>query len=188
MGKTACLLVLCAAVVVGCTSGASGPRGTSGTSGTRAVTGASATGGGLAQSAACSYTSNSAIGYSATPPAGFQTVLRKIMVMPASPQPATSAGQGSWAYFSKTAVLIRAGTGPVLVSVPSSWRGRAAITWGSAGQVESLTLTACAQPAGVWDVFAGGLYLRTNKGCVPVQFRLGGRTVTVTYGVGRDCR
>jgi len=179
MGKTACVLVMGAAVVAGCTSG---------TSGTRPVTRASTTGGGLAQSAACSSTSNSAIGYSATPAAGFRTVLKRVMVMPTSPQPAASAGQGKWAYFSKTAVLIRAGTGPVSVSVPPSWRGRAAITWGSAGQVESLTLTACAQPGDVWDVFAGGLYLRTNKACVPVQFRLGGHTDTVIYSVGRDCQ
>jgi hypothetical protein len=179
MGKTACVLVMGAAVVVGCTSG---------TSGTRPVTRASTAGGGLAQSAACSYTSNSAIGYSATPPAGFRTVLKRVMVMLTSPQPAASAGQGKWAYFSKTAVLIRAGTGPVSVSVPPSWRGRAAITWGSAGQAESLTLTACAQPGDVWDVFAGGLYLRTNKACVPVRFRLGGHTDTVIYSVGRDCQ
>ena len=134
------------------------------------------------------YTSNSAIGYNATAPAGFQTVLKKVMVMPTSPQPATSAGPGRWAYFSKTDVLIRAGTGPVSVSVPPSWRGRAAITWGSVGQVESLTLTACARPGDGWDVFAGGLYVRTNKACVPVRFRLGGHTDTVIYDIGRDCR
>ena len=172
MGKTACAFLICAAVVAGCGSGGV-PSG-------HPVPTLSAV--------PCSYTADGVIGVQTTPPAGFRAVLKNIRVMTTSLEQAAPMPPGKWPYFSKTAMLIWAGTGPVSVSVPASWRGRAAISWGSFGQVETLTLGACASPGGVWDAFAGGLYLRTTKACVPVQFRLGGRTVTVTYGVGRECR
>jgi hypothetical protein len=103
-------------------------------------------------------------------------------------RPVPVPGNEPWRYWQKRGLLILAGTGPVSVSVPSSWRGRAAITWGDNGIVSSLVLTACRVPSGVWDAFAGGIYTRTVTACVPLVFTLGGRSVTVRFNLTGRCR
>jgi hypothetical protein len=68
-----------------------------------------------------------------------------------------------------------------------SWRQRARIDFGR-DNGSTLTLTACSQrPAGLWDAYAGGLYLRTAAACVPVVFRIGNRSAAVYFSVGRNC-
>jgi hypothetical protein len=75
----------------------------------------------------------------------------------------------------------------VSVSVPESWRQRAAITWGTSGTVSSLRLTACLRPPGIWGFYAGGVYVRSAGACVPLVFRIGTRSATVRFSVGRPC-
>jgi hypothetical protein len=119
--------------------------------------------------------------------AGSQVVLGGIFVDAGyAQQPVRVSGSGRWRYWQKRGILIRAGTGPVSVSVPSSWRHRAAITYG-AGIVRSLLLIACRRPSGVWDGFAGGIYLRSPAACVPLVFTLGHRSTTVRFSVAGRC-
>lgn len=101
--------------------------------------------------------------------------------------PVPVTGNQPWRYWEKRGILILAGTGPVLVSVPPSWRQRAAITYGTKGIVSSLVLTACQQPAGVWAGYAGGIYLRAATSCVPLVFAIGNRSITVRFSVAGRC-
>jgi hypothetical protein len=39
----------------------------------------------------------------------------------------------------------------------------------------------------VWDGYAGGFYLRSAAACVPLVFRIGDRSTTVLFSVGRRC-
>jgi len=96
-------------------------------------------------------------------------------------------GHGPWRYWQKRPLFILAGTSPVTVSVPPSWRQQAAITYGTTGIVSSLVLTACQQPAGRWDLYAGGIYLRTAATCVPLVFTIGQRAVTAHVSVTGHC-
>jgi hypothetical protein len=172
-GQMSWLLLLCAVIVAGCTSGA--PAGSPSAKPSTE----------LAQSPECP--TNYAVGYDATVPAGFRVVLGDVATQAGVAQEGEPTGPGQmWPYFAKRGLLVPAGIGPVWVSVPGSWRRRAAVDWGS-GPGSRVTLTACGSPAGVWDAFAGGLYLRTRIACVPVQFRVGARTTTVTYDIGRRC-
>jgi hypothetical protein len=172
------LLLLCAVMVAGCASGvhSAPPSAQPSTSASEPV---------LAQSPVCA--TNYAIGTDATVPAGFRVVLGDVATQVTDVGEGEPAGSGeTWPYFAKRGLLIPAGIGPISVSVPKSWRRRAAIEWGT-GPSSTLTLSACGSPPGVWDAFAGGLYLRTRIACVPVQFRVGKRTATVTYDIGRQC-
>ncbi|MBV9381024.1 MAG: hypothetical protein JOY82_19250 [Streptosporangiaceae bacterium] len=139
---------------------------------------------------ACSYQSGGVSGFVASPgpAAGAQFALGRIYVYAGYSQalvPAT--GDGPWRYWQKRGILIRAGTGPVTVSVPPSWRQRAAISYGTYGIVSSLVLTACRQPPGVWDGYAGGIYLRAAASCVPLVFATGNRSITIRLSVAGHC-
>jgi hypothetical protein len=139
---------------------------------------------------ACSYQSSEVSGFVRSPghPAGSQLVLGRISVQTGYLQmPVPVTGSEPWRYWQKRGILIQAGTGPVLVSVPPSWRQRAAITYGSQGIAGSLVLTACQQPAGVWAGYAGGIYLRAITSCVPLVFTIGTRSVTVRFSVTHQC-
>lgn len=120
--------------------------------------------------------------------AGSQLVLGRISVQTGylgMPVPVT--GNEPWRYWQKRGILILAGTGPVSVSVPPSWRQQAAVTYGTEGIASSLVLTACRQPAGVWAGYAGGIYLRTATSCVPLVFAIGNRSITVRFSVAGRC-
>jgi hypothetical protein len=101
--------------------------------------------------------------------------------------PVTVSGDGPWRYWQKRGILILAGTGSVVVSVPPSWRQQAAITYGTYGIVSSLVLAACQQPSGVWDGYAGGIYLRAAASCVPLMFTIGTRSAIVRFSVAGRC-
>jgi hypothetical protein len=95
---------------------------------------------------------------------------------------------GSWPYWHKAGLLVRAGRGPVTVAVPSAWRRRAAITWGNGlGAVSNLEITTCSTPASYWNAYAGGIYTTSPATCVPHVFRIGARSQTVSFGIGRRC-
>jgi len=122
--------------------------------------------------------------------AGDETVLGKVSVLAADYGPAVAAFQHvSWRYWQKRGLFIKAGTPPVTITVPAAWRNRIAFTWGTSnGPVtRALRLTACAQPNDVWDAYAGGFFLMTPAACVPLIFRIGSRTATVNFSIGRPC-
>jgi hypothetical protein len=139
---------------------------------------------------ACPYQSSGVSGFVSSPdlPAGNQLALGRISVYTGySQMPVPVTGNGPWRYWQKRGILILAGTGPVLVSVPPPWRQRAAITYGTHGIVSSLVLTACRRPSGVWDGYAGGIYLRAATSCVPLVFATGNRSITVRFSVAGHC-
>lgn len=103
--------------------------------------------------------------------------------------PQNVAEQERWRYWSKAGLIVRGGSPEVNVSIPASWRNRAAIGWGNSGAVDSLRIVSC-RPSGPrkqWNAYAGGFYLRSRSACVPVIFRVGGRSAIVRFGVGRSC-
>jgi hypothetical protein len=82
---------------------------------------------------------------------------------------------------------IYAGRVPVSVSVPKAWRSREAITWGDSGATSTIRIEACPTPPNVWNGYAGGFHLRSPTACVPLIFRIGTRSATVRFGLGRTC-
>jgi len=75
-----------------------------------------------------------------------------------------------------------------MVTVPATWRKRVAITWGNnTGIVSALRIAGCPVPPHVWNAYAGGFYLRSRSACVPLIFRVGGKSATVRFGVGQRC-
>lgn len=91
-----------------------------------------------------------------------------------------------WSYWRKQGLVVRGNAPAVTVSVPKRWRGRVAITWGNTGAVSSLRIARCG-PAHVGNAYAGGFYLRSKSACLPLIFRVGRRSATVRFGVGRRC-
>jgi hypothetical protein len=139
---------------------------------------------------ACPSGSDGISGFATSPGlgAGSQLVLGRISVQTGYVgMPVPVQGPGPWRYWQKRGILILAGTAPVQVSVPSSWRQRAAVTYGTTGIVSSLVLTACRHPAGVWDAYAGGIYLRAATPCVPLVFATGNRNITVRFSTAGPC-
>jgi hypothetical protein len=92
---------------------------------------------------------------------------------------------GPWGYFAKYGIEIRANSPVVLITVPRRWRQRAAISWGNnIGEVSSLRLASCPRQLGDWNVYAGGFYLRSASGCVPLIFQVGHQTRTLSFSIG----
>jgi hypothetical protein len=97
-------------------------------------------------------------------------------------------GRRPWAYFRKNGLVIRGGSPSVDVLVPRRWRTRVRIGWGDGGG-SSLRFASC-PPVGQekpGNAYAGGFHLRTRSACVPLIFRVGQRTETVRFGIGRRC-
>ncbi len=116
---------------------------------------------------------------------GGRLVLGVLAVPPAHLEPGASTGTSPWAYFSKYGIAIRADSPAVLVTVPKAWQRRAAIGWGNnIGGVSSLRLLSCPRQLGAWNVYAGGFYLRSPSGCVPVVFEIGRQTATLSFAIG----
>jgi hypothetical protein len=118
---------------------------------------------------------------------GYRLVLNTVSVPPAYLRQVVHVG-GSWPYWRKAGLVIRAGVPAVTVTVPRAWRSRAAIIWGNAGDpASSLRFASCAGRSSEGRAYAGGFYLRARSSCVPLVFRLGARAATVRFGVGRRC-
>ena len=83
--------------------------------------------------------------------------------------------------------MIRAGAPQVTISVPPAWRERAAITWGNTGAVSVLRVASCPAYLPNWNAYAGGFLLGSRAACVPLVIRVGARTTTARFGVGRRC-
>jgi len=119
----------------------------------------------------------------------YRLVLGAVSVPPAYLAQVVPTGETPWAYWRKAGLVVRAGGRAVSISVPPAWRGRAGIAWGngSNGVFDSLRIASCPGPAGRGFAYAGGFYLRSESACVPLVFRVGTRTETVRFGIGRRC-
>jgi hypothetical protein len=97
--------------------------------------------------------------------------------------------QGSgWQYFAKSGVEIKAGVGPVTVSVATADRDRVAISWGNGlAIVQAQRFTPCGSSALPWHAYAGGFYLRSRTACIPLVIKVGSRSKTIRVGVGKSC-
>jgi hypothetical protein len=119
-----------------------------------------------------------------------RVVLGVVSAPPAYIPQTVASGESRWPYWSKSGIVVRANSRPVLVSVPAAWRKRAAISWGDAPTASALVFPSCppSSSLGDWNPYAGGFHLRSRSACVPLVFRVGERTATVRFGVGRRCR
>jgi hypothetical protein len=119
-----------------------------------------------------------------------ERVVLGVVAVPPPYIPQTVEVGGRWPYWSKSGLVVRADSPPVVVSVPSRWRDRVAISWGNSRIVPALVFGSCPPASGLgdWNAYAGGFYLRSRAACVPLTFRLGSRTATVRFGVGKRCR
>jgi hypothetical protein len=94
----------------------------------------------------------------------------------------------AWPYFRRVGLVVRGGTSPVTITVPEGWRDRVAISWGTTRAVSSLQIASCgASVLKPWNAYAGGFHLRSRADCVPLDIRVGGRSTSVRFGVGRAC-
>jgi hypothetical protein len=122
------------------------------------------------------------------PYAGYRTVLGEVGVPGPYLTQVVATRERPWTHWRKAGLLVRAGSPPVTVSVARAWRDRAAITWGNdTGIVASLRIAGCPGSRSVGHAYAGGFYLRVRSACVPLTFRVGRRSATVRFGVGRRC-
>jgi hypothetical protein len=120
-------------------------------------------------------------------------VLGVVSVPPAYLRQVVPTGRRPWRYWRKAALVIRGGSPPVDVVVPKAWRSRVRIGWGGGdewdGRGISVRIAPC-PPSGLrkpGNAYAGGFHLRTRSACVPLIFRVGRRTETVRFGLGRPC-
>lgn len=120
---------------------------------------------------------------------GYRLVLGVVSVPPAYLRQVVPTGRRPWAYFRKNGLVIRGGSPPVAVLVPKAWRTRVRIGWGDGGG-SSLRFASCPPVGGFkkrGNAYAGGFHLRTSSACVPLIFRVGHRSATVRFGLGRRC-
>lgn len=118
----------------------------------------------------------------------YRSVLRVVSVPPAYISQVVHLRDGTWPYWTKAGLVVRASRGPVTVSVPPAWRRRAAITWGgNTGTASSVRIARCNSDPNRGNAYAGGFYLRSRSACLPLVFRAGSRSTTVRFGLGRRC-
>jgi hypothetical protein len=119
----------------------------------------------------------------------YRLVLGVASAPPAYMEQVVETGERPWTHWRKQGMVIRGGAGPVTVSVPAAWRTRAAIEWGNAGPgaFRAVTFRRCGDDRSVGHAYAGGFLLRSPSACVPLVFRVGARSTTVRFGLGRRC-
>jgi hypothetical protein len=98
-------------------------------------------------------------------------------------------GTPRFPYFFKAGLVVRASGQSVVVNVPPVWRDRAAIAWGYGGHgvFSSLRISGCQARPSIGFAYSGGFYLRSAPACLPLIFRVGQRSATVRFGLGRRC-
>jgi hypothetical protein len=123
------------------------------------------------------------------PASRYRLVLGAVSVPPAHlPEPVKTETR-PWTHWHKAGLVVRDGAGPVTITVPRVWRTRAAIEWGYGGHgpFSSLRIGPCGTDPSAGSAYSGGFLLSSRSACVPLVFRVGGRTATVRFGVGRRC-
>lgn len=119
----------------------------------------------------------------------YRLFLDAVSVPPAYLEQVVATHEQPWRYWRKAGLVVRANGVSVTLSVPKTWRRRAAIVWGnSGGPVSSLRIAGCGSDPHAGNAYAGGFYLRARSACVPLTLRVGSRTATVRFGIGRRCR
>jgi hypothetical protein len=149
--------------------------------------------GAAAASAGSSGTAPVTCGSIITPVGAYEWRPKRVVlgVVAAPPRyiPQTVRGEGRWPYWSKSGLVVRADSPPVVVRVPPAWWDRVAITWGDGGPAAALRIDPCppSSSLGRWNPYSGGFLLKTRSACVPLVFRVGDRTATLRFGVGKRC-
>jgi len=98
-----------------------------------------------------------------------------------------------WRYWSKQGVAVLAGPGPpVEISLAPSWTEKARLTWGNGlPRGTTVVFSRCARLSSArgqtWLAYAGGFYINSPRGCVPLRIHVGRATASVTVGIGRRC-
>lgn len=100
---------------------------------------------------------------------------------------AVPSGLRSWRFYRKFGLNVRAGGPAVLVSVARTARDAAAIAWGNGPPVSSVRMLSCQLQGVPWSSYAGGFYLHSPTGCVPLVFQAGRQVATVVFAIGRRC-
>lgn len=119
---------------------------------------------------------------------GYRLVLGSLAVPPAYLRQIVRVQNGPWPYWRKAGLVVRAGAPAVTVTVPPAWRRRVGVTWGNrGGPVSALRIARCKGPATVGHAYAGGFFLGARASCVPLRFKVGTRSATVRFGLGRRC-
>jgi hypothetical protein len=120
----------------------------------------------------------------------FRLVLGMISAPPAFLGQAVALHERPWPYWLKAPLVIRAGGPPVSISVPERWKHRVAILWGNGNYdaASSIRIAGCGTDPAVGNAYAGGFFLRFRAACAPLVFRVGHRSATVRFGIGRRCR
>jgi hypothetical protein len=109
------------------------------------------------------------------------------------PNPARDP-QSGFQWFGKLGLQVKQGTEPVVISIPTDWRSRAAVGWNNRGggptSVEHVAgcagngwIGAPGGPSNHWLGYPGGYYVNT-KGCMPLDVSVGHRQQRVYVDVG----
>jgi len=117
---------------------------------------------------------------------GERIVLGDVAVPAAYLGPMLPNGNGPWRYWMKSAFGVRGDSPPVTISVPAGWQDLAGIDQEANGMGRTFHIPSC-PPRGVWNFTAGGIYLKAPTACLPLDIRVGRRTATVWFGLGRHC-
>lgn len=119
----------------------------------------------------------------------YRLVLDAVSVPPAHMEQIVPSGDKVWPYFRKQGMVVRGDGVSVTISVPRTWRARAGISWGNSGHgvMSSLRINGCGTDPTRGNAYAGGFFLRSRAACVPLIFRVGARSATVRFGLGRPC-
>jgi hypothetical protein len=86
-------------------------------------------------------------------------------------------------WWAKSALVVEEGRAPVVISVPSAWRSRAAIAWNNRGADPTSVEHVQSCPGHVWLAYPGGFYAQT-RGCIPIDVAVGARHRRVWIGMG----
>ena len=104
-------------------------------------------------------------------------------------QPARDVS-GRHRYAANAYLLVHTGAKAVTLSVPQAWRRRFGINFGDSGNrgLSALRVPPCgyALSNGVWNEWGGGFAFNV-RACVPLVVRVGARSATVQFGLGRRC-
>ena len=120
---------------------------------------------------------------------GYRVVLGVVSVPEAHLPQVVATRSRAWPFWRKAGLVIRGGSPSVSVTVSQAWRNRAAIHWGNSGVVNVLRIASCPRFGDEpWNAYAGGFHLRSRSACVPLIFRVGNRSATVRFGLGRACK
>jgi hypothetical protein len=101
-------------------------------------------------------------------------------------------GDPVYAYFSKIAIIVRAGTAPFTIKLAPSWRARAGMEWdNTSGHVisDGVRVVPCAHgdDNGVWVAYPGGFYV-AGPVCLPIEITMGAQRTTRRIPLGVACR